>query len=280
MMTVMDVLLEQGRRANRHGGQRAAGLVGRTSGSASVRAYGSLSGRLAMSLDDSKRDASGRAGARPQQIKSRERVRDLAEVYTNAREVNAMLDLVASMLPGHDDPSNIDRTFLEPACGSGNFLEEILRRKLAFVTPGRYGCGERYEHQILRCLASIYGIDISADNVEESRDNLRAVINRHLDEGLGSDPASPGFLSAVEVILETNIIRADALADAAAIEIVEYLPGPDSTFTREWSFLDSELRVLDLFSSAQRRDEAPVHYSRLGAQADPATAPGAFQDAA
>lgn len=60
------------------------------------------------------------------QIKSRERVRDLAEVYTHKREVDAMLDLVAEMFPSQNDPSNTDRTFLEPACGSGNLLEEIL----------------------------------------------------------------------------------------------------------------------------------------------------------
>jgi len=109
-----------------------------------------------MTLGDPKLEASARAGARHRQIKSRERVRDLAEVYTSRREVDAMLDLVANLFPSDDDASNTDRTFLEPAFGSGNFLEEILRRKLAFVTPRHYGREERYEHRILRCLASIY----------------------------------------------------------------------------------------------------------------------------
>lgn len=71
------------------------------------------------------------------QIKSRQRVRDLAEVYTHEREVNAMLDLIPDMFPADSDATsrgNHDRTFLEPACGSGNFLEAILRRKLATVT--------------------------------------------------------------------------------------------------------------------------------------------------
>jgi hypothetical protein len=89
------------------------------------------------------------------QIKTRERVRELAEVYTDKREVDAMLDQVSSMFPSQDDPGNTDRTFLEPASGHGNFLEEILLRKLAFVTVSRYGRGERYEHRILRCLSSI-----------------------------------------------------------------------------------------------------------------------------
>src|SRR4051794_35853101 len=106
------------------------------------------------------------------QIRSKDRVRDLAEVYTHDREVNAMLDLVSAAFPTSTNPGNTDSTFLEPACGHGNFLVEILRRKLQFVTPRRYGRGERFEYRALRCLASIYGIDVSEDNVLESRARL------------------------------------------------------------------------------------------------------------
>ena len=72
------------------------------------------------------------------QTKTRQRVRDLAEVYTNEREVNAMLDLVPDMFPSPDRPLNIGSTFLEPACGAGNFLVAILDRKLAFVKYGMH----------------------------------------------------------------------------------------------------------------------------------------------
>ena len=99
------------------------------------------------------------------QIKHRDRVRDLAEVYTHQREVTAMLDLVPDMFPSEDDPDNLDKTFLEPAAGHGNFLVEILRRKLALVTAVGAAAARGYEHRILRCLASIYGIDIDAENV-------------------------------------------------------------------------------------------------------------------
>lgn len=71
------------------------------------------------------------------QIKTRERVRDLAEVYTHKREVDAMLDLIPDIFPSEHSPSNTDRKFLEPACGSGNFLEDILHRKLSYVTTRR-----------------------------------------------------------------------------------------------------------------------------------------------
>src|SRR5262245_1868950 len=71
------------------------------------------------------------------QTKTRERVRDLAEVYTHEREVAAMLDLVPDMFPSPERPRDIGRTFLEPACGAGNFLVAILDRKLEFVKFGR-----------------------------------------------------------------------------------------------------------------------------------------------
>lgn len=198
-----------------------------------------------------------------EQIRSRERVRGLAEVYTHEREVNAMLDLVPSMLPSARRPGNTDRTFLEPACGHGNFLVEILRRKLEYVTPRRYGRGERFEHRALRCLASIYGIDINYDNVRESRERTRSVIGAHVDEHLGAGGPTRGFGDAVEAILETNIIRADTLADAAEIELVEYRPGKGGTFTRQWSRLDPAGSEPSTSSLIPCRDEVPIHYSDL-----------------
>jgi len=214
-----------------------------------------------------------RGRGRHEQVRSRERVRDLAEVYTHEREVNAMLDLVPDMFPSDDAPGNTDCTFLEPACGSGNFLVEILRRKLAHVTPSRYGRGERFEYRILCSLASIYGIDISDDNVRESRERLMAVIAAHLEQHVGTKASTSGFRTAGEAILSTNIIRADTLADASGIVLVEYVPGSGGTFTREWSRpLDESGAESRLFSLApSRHDEAPVHYSELGANPSPVT---------
>lgn len=198
------------------------------------------------------------------QIRSRERVRDLAEVYTHEREVNAMLDLVPDMFPSARDPGNTDCTFLEPACGHGNFLVEILRRKLEHVTLRRYGRGERFEHRVLRCLVSVYGIDICEDNVRESRERMRSAIGAHVDTHLRGDRPTTGFSDAVEAILETNIICADAVADAAEIELVEYLTGSGGTFIRTWSRLDPATSETSPFSLSPRRDEAPIHYSELG----------------
>ncbi|MEI7718096.1 MAG: type III restriction endonuclease subunit M, partial [Mycobacterium sp.] len=158
------------------------------------------------------------------QIKHRDRVRDLAEVYTHYREVTAMLDLVSDMFPSDEDPDRHDRTFLEPACGHGNFLVEILRRKLRTVTPTRYGTGDEYEHRVLRCLTSVYGIDIDQENVLDSRHRMNAAIAAHI---VDPDARSVGFWSAVETILGTNIVRADTLADAQKIELVAYTPAKD-----------------------------------------------------
>jgi hypothetical protein len=215
------------------------------------------------------------------QIKSRERVRDLAEVYTRAREVSAMLDLVPDMFPSADDPENVDRTFLEPACGSGNFIVAILARKLAFVSPCRNGGGDCFEHQVLRCLVSIYGIDICEENVVEARDRMADLMDAHARRHLRERP-TPGFTSAVKAILNTNIIHADALADGAEIEVVRYLSGTGGTFVREWSHaLDPAADELNLFSlSEPRRDEVSLHYSELARQPGPAAAACADRAAA
>ena len=215
------------------------------------------------------------------QIKSRDRVRNLAEVYTHEREVNAMLDLVPDMFPGSRNPGNTDCTFLEPACGHGNFLVEILRRKLNCVTSRRYGRGERFEHWVLRCLASIYGIDICKDNVRESRERMRLEIGTHVEGQLGADGPTAGFAAAVEAILATNVICADSLVDAGEIELVEYRADSGGTFVREWSRpLDPAAGEPNLLSPPPRCDEVPVHYSQLAHRTEPTIADSAQRKAA
>lgn len=225
-------------------------------------------------------DETSLSDRRPQ-IKSRERVRDLAEVYTHEREVNAMLDLVPDMFPSAQNSGNTDHTFLEPACGHGNFLVAILRRKLSYVTSQRYGRGERFEHRVLRCLASIYGIDICDDNVRDSRERMRSAIGTHVEGQLGADGPTPGFAAAVEAVLATNVICEDSLADAAEIELVEYKAGSGSTFVREWSRpLDPTAGEPNLFSPPPRFDEVPVHYSELARRTEPTSADSTQQRAA
>lgn len=184
-----------------------------------------------------------------------------------------MLDLIPDMFPA-GSIKTVDKTFLEPACGSGNFLEEILRRKLAGIRFGKVRSLPRYEHWLLRALASIYGVDICADNVAESRLRLLELLRSHYHLDANTLTPSAGFAAAAEVIVGTNILCADFLADAAHTEVVEYKPGRGGTFTRTWSMLDDSAAAQtmpDLFNPlpAPKFDALPVHYSQLAAHPGP-----------
>ena len=125
------------------------------------------------------------------QIKSKERVSKFAEVFTAKREVEAMCNLIPSEIW-----ENIGSTFLEPACGNGNFLVEILERKLNRCENVEQG---------LTALKSVYGIDIQQDNVEESKLRLFDIFIRHFPKA----PAITGLEAAA--ILDNNIICGDSL---------------------------------------------------------------------
>ena len=206
------------------------------------------------------------------QVRSKERVRDLAEVYTHEREVNAMLDLVADMFPSEQAAENLDRTFLEPACGHGNFLVEIIRRKLAYVTLDRHGEGDELEYCLLRCFTSTYGIDIDEANVFEARERMFEVLDKHV-RNMGA-AVSVEFLDAIGSVLGTNVQQGDTLADAKNIQLVEYKAVGGAAFVREWSDLEGPATddQLDLFSeipAAPTRDAVPIHYKYLARTPSP-----------
>lgn len=138
------------------------------------------------------------------QVVSKKRVADHGEVYTGKREVNAMLDLVKQ------ETERIESRFLEPACGKGNFLAEILERKLR-VVESRYGKSQlEYERNAVLAVSSIYGIDILEDNVVECRKRLFDIFDQNYS-GLFKEAAKDECRNAVKYILERNIIRGDAL---------------------------------------------------------------------
>ncbi len=133
-------------------------------------------------------------------VNSKQRVADHGEVYTAKREVNAMLDLVKQ------ETERIESRFLEPACGTGNFLAEILERKLRIV-KSRYGKSPlEYERYSVLAVSSLYGIDILQDNVQDCRRRLLAVFTRQYESLFREE-----CLAAVKYILERNIIWGDAL---------------------------------------------------------------------
>src|SRR5712671_1472128 len=109
------------------------------------------------------------------QIKSKKRIADHGEVFTPAWMVEAMLDLVK------DDTERIDSRFLEPACGSGNFLVRILQRKLAAVEL-KFGKSEfEKRHYALLALMCAYGVELLADNIAECRANLHEIFADYLN---------------------------------------------------------------------------------------------------
>lgn len=176
------------------------------------------------------------------QIKSKERVRDLAEVYTNEREVKAMLDLIP--LKKADDV--IHYRYLESSSGNGNFLIEILRRKLDRVNDKyAHKTLREYEFYIARVLSTIYGIDICSENVVESRERLFTEIKSTFDMHKGSFTYTPGFFSLIDYILSTNIIVGDSINKPEEIVLTEY-----KVNRRE--FAQAKYRLVDLSDSNPR----------------------------
>ena len=138
------------------------------------------------------------------QVKSKQRVSDHGEVFTAEREVNAMLDLVKP------ETERIDSRFLEPACGEGAFLTEILRRKLA-VVKNQYGkSAYDYERYAVLAVTSIYGVDILQDNVEICRQRLYELWNKAYTANAKAQ-ANEQCREVVRFILRKNILCGDAL---------------------------------------------------------------------
>ncbi|MBA4216206.1 MAG: SAM-dependent DNA methyltransferase [Roseateles sp.] len=133
-------------------------------------------------------------------VKSKQRVADHGEVFTPPWMVDAMLDLVK------DETERIDARFLEPACGSGNFIARILQRKLAAVEL-RYGKSDfNRRHFALYALMCIYGIELLADNVAECRENVLEIFAEYTRVNDGDD-----LWRAASHVLAANILHGDAL---------------------------------------------------------------------
>lgn len=138
------------------------------------------------------------------QVKTKRRVADYGEVFTRDREVNAMLDLVKQ------ETERIDSRFLEPACGNGNFLSEVLKRKLA-VVENRYRSSQlEWERNSLIVISSIYGVDILEDNTLECQERLFAIFSKIYVDSFGIN-AKMELLKSIKFILKRNILWGDAL---------------------------------------------------------------------
>ncbi len=138
------------------------------------------------------------------QVKSKKRVAEHGEVFTSEREVNAMLDLVK------DETERIDSRFLEPACGNGNFLAEILNRKLR-VVESRYAKSQlEFERYAVIAISSIYGVEIQEDNAIECRERLFDIFNTKYTS-LYRDKCKEECRRSVRFLFNRNILWGDAL---------------------------------------------------------------------
>lgn len=206
-----------------------------------------------------------------QQVKSRERVQQHGEVFTNEREVNAMLDLVKH------ETERIDSRFLEPACGDGNFLAEILRRKLQVcrrLVEQKKNTQLEYEKNAVLAVSSIYGIELLADNATACRERLFQLFSDEY-HALYNDSIRQDCLESIRYLLSKNIIIGDALS-------YHRVDRPDEWIViSEWSLLggglmnrrDYEFSYLvassqggDLFSDDPCRTYPPVHFLKLNPQ--------------
>jgi hypothetical protein len=210
------------------------------------------------------------------QVVSRQRVVDHGEVYTHPREVNAMLDLVSH------ECDRIESRFLEPACGTGNFLVEVLRRKLAAVER-RYASSQlEFERYGVLAVCSIYGIDLLADNVQACQDRLWGIFaDTYLR--IFKEDAKPECLDSVRHILTINILHGDALtlktvaSRPKPIVFAEWSP-VNGSFIKRRDFVFEDLviksqdRELPLFSDHGEEAFIPnpsqeyplIHFLKLG----------------
>ena len=171
------------------------------------------------------------------QIKSKERVAERGEVFTAEREVKAMCDLVK------EECERIDSRFLEPACGDGNFLAEILRRKLEVVKKKYKKSTYEYEQNSVLAVTSIYGVDIMMDNVIACRARMFDIWNAEYTANCKAD-ANDETREAVKHILSLNIVLGNALSMMCVNENQEDTDKP--IIFPEWSFvLGAQLKRRD-----------------------------------
>ena len=154
------------------------------------------------------------------QIKSKERVSSFGEVYTARKQVCDMLDLIP--------PLEFTVTYLEPACGNGNFLIEIISRKLAQVKSISKD-KKSFIFNTVKAVSSVYGVDIQPDNVDESRTRLFATV-KEIVVHLTNEDVPSNVAYALRRILEKNIVCGNTLTATAN-------DGSDLKFS-EWDILN------------------------------------------
>ncbi len=162
------------------------------------------------------------------QFKSDSRIANFGEVFTNQREVNAIIDLVSN------EALRIESRFLEPACGEGQFLISVLERKVNTFRKKFKKFQHDFEVSLFISVASIYGIDILLDNVELCRENL-FTFSENLYRKTFASNVNEDFLKSIQFVISKNIVHGDALTMYDLSEKDSFI-----SFT-EWSLVKNDL---------------------------------------
>ncbi len=187
------------------------------------------------------------------QVKSKQRVADHGEVFTAEREVRAMLDLVAN------EVIRIEARFLEPACGDGNFLVEILDRKLSTIKGQSIDIRGEYERITFLAISTLYGIDLLYDNVQECRERLFQVFDNQYTKSCYSQSSGP-YRNVIRYVIENNIILGDTL-QTQTIFLSEWILGKGDMVERKECSLAS---LMDSLTSLDNKEYPTVHLLDLG----------------
>ena len=183
-----------------------------------------------------------------QQIKDKSRVSNFGEVLTSKREVLDMLNLV------NTETSRLDSRFLEPACGDGNFLTEVLNSKLDILKKNYSKNQYEFEKFSIQIFTSIYGIDILEDNIISARERL---FNQYFDlyNKKFKSNINQKLLDCIKYILKLNLVHADALS-------LKNVKNDKFIIFSEWSLVNDKMKRRD-FEFKNLIDYAPFEKGTL-----------------
>ena len=193
------------------------------------------------------------------QIKNRDRVTKFAEVNTSEKEVNNMLNLVS------EETDRLESRFLESACGDGNFLIEILNRKMKVLVKNFKKNQYEFERNSIIVIGSLYGIDILIDNIVIARERL---FKKFLSEykSLFREKTDKKFIDSIYFIIEKNLVQGNALTlkkvnSDKPILLSQWSIIEDKVKRREYSFANlvsySPFEEDSLFSDLGEEVEIP-----------------------
>ena len=182
------------------------------------------------------------------QIKDKNRVSNFGEVLTSKREVLDMLNLVNS------ETSRLDSRFLEPACGDGNFLTEVLNFKLNILEKNYSKNQYEFEKFSIQIFTSIYGIDILEDNIISTRERL---FNQYFDlyNKKFKSNINQKLIDCIKYILKLNLVHADALS-------LKKVKNDKFIIFSEWSLVNDKIKRRD-FEFKNLIDYAPFEKGTL-----------------